>query len=220
MALDLLGIGSIAAPIVGGLFGASSAKSQNKAAARAAQAQMDFQREMSNTAHQREVQDLKLAGLNPILSAGGGGASAPSGASYTPVSEAAGISEGISSALQQRLLQAQLDNIKQDTAVKRQTEALVNDQSQQTIMDTAVKRFAAEGLKMDNVLKSLDADLYSSSAGGALNVINKVSKSGVGGFVSSILGSAASKVGSAARGLNTTSKHVYVRPPSPPRSSR
>lgn len=46
-----------------------------------AQKQMDFQQQMSSTAHQREMQDLISAGLNPNLSAGGNGSSTPSGAS-------------------------------------------------------------------------------------------------------------------------------------------
>lgn len=119
-------LGSIIAAgssLLGGILQNNSAKAQ-------AQNQMDFQREMSDTAHQREVKDLEAAGLNPILSARGSGASTPSGAS-APVENV--LKDVVSSAQAYRRQNAELENIEQTNDLikaqqyQAQTQGVLND---------------------------------------------------------------------------------------------
>lgn len=118
-------IGSIA----GGLIGSSSAKKANKAAAREAELNREFQREMAQNAHQYEVEDLRKAGLNPILSAGGSGASASGGAGNAAVlNEGDSIATGVSTALQAAIAKANIQNIKADTQQKAANTQLANKQ--------------------------------------------------------------------------------------------
>jgi hypothetical protein len=92
---------------LGSFFGGQQ---QNASSEQAAREQMEFQREMSNTAYQRQVADMRAAGLNPMLAAmKGGGASTPSGAMPVYVNPAAQASEsfgrvasGVASAAQAR----------------------------------------------------------------------------------------------------------------------
>lgn len=78
----------IVPPLIGAgasLFGSASARSgaseANKQNLMIAREQMAFQERMYKHRHQYEVDDLRAAGLNPILSAQYGGGSSPPGAS-------------------------------------------------------------------------------------------------------------------------------------------
>ena len=112
------GLGGAIFTGVSSLIGGKSASASSAAST---QAQMDFQERMSNTAHQREVADLRAAGLNPILSAKYGGASTPAGASMTYPNV---IGDAASSALNAKLLGAQIDKVQQETKNLKNTQKI------------------------------------------------------------------------------------------------
>lgn len=96
---------------IGDIFGASaendrqfnSAEAQKSREFNSVEAQKvrDWETTMSNTAYQRQVADMQKAGINPILSAGGQGASTPtaSPATSTPASVSSSPNGLISSAV-------------------------------------------------------------------------------------------------------------------------
>jgi hypothetical protein len=114
------------APIIGAGLSFLGGRQQNVASAQAAQRQMDFQREASDTSYQRQIADLKAAGINPMLVSRLGGASTPAGAMpqfVNPGFQAGQIFSGMQSsaasaqqaATQEELSKPQMELVKANT---------------------------------------------------------------------------------------------------------
>lgn len=91
----------------------------------------EFQERMSNTAYQRAMADMRLAGLNPILAYKQGGAGTPAGS----VPQVPDFGKGIASALAMTRQKQEIKNMKM---------TVHKDESQRDLNDAQISRTEAE----------------------------------------------------------------------------
>lgn len=146
-----MSFGDILGSAVSAIGSFAGLKSANRANRQLAGRQMDFQKDMSNSAYQRSMADMKKAGLNPILAYQQGGASSPAGATAN-MQDA--ITPAINSANTVSRTRAEIDNL-------RAQNAQINSQ---TILNEALQKSATADalLKVNSAKKvAVDADLAS-----------------------------------------------------------
>lgn len=135
---------------VGALGSFLGGERANQANSAQALRQMNFQEDMSKTAHQREVLDLKAAGLNPILSAQRG-ASTPGGAMAQQIDT---LSPAVNTALQVSRNSAEVGVLRQQAKNLVMSIDLIDAQTWKTDVDRALSSLAYnEKLKMIELLR-------------------------------------------------------------------
>ena len=100
----------------------------NKQAREAVNRQISFQREAFRSRYQWQMQDMRQAGLNPILSYSQGPPAAPAGSSYIPESMGKDLSRHMATAVQAYQATNQAKQIRAETARTQKDEELKDQQ--------------------------------------------------------------------------------------------
>lgn len=138
--------------IIAGLIAAGGSVVSNVLNSAEAARNRRFQERMSSSAHQREVSDLRAAGLNPMLSARSGGSSTPGG-DRAPIEDS--VAKGVSTALQAKALNAQIELMK---AQAQQAYAGANQSNQQAEDVFATRAGRLDLTRAQAVLATSNAD--------------------------------------------------------------
>ena len=126
---------------IAGVLGAEEANDQRVASSRD---QMAFQERMSNTAHQREVKDLAVAGLNPMLSAKLSGASSPAGSMPVVENSSTSAETASTNAMNRALIAAQIKTAESQAALNSAQAAKVVEETQQVHSESGLKAIDLE----------------------------------------------------------------------------
>lgn len=159
------GLASAVGSVASGALSAFGGHKANKANIASARESMRWQEEMSNSSYQRAADDMRKAGLNPILALSKGGASTPSGPTSTSQNE---LSESASSAKEVSRMAVELAKIRADTALTnalaRKADADIANSNMSTastvryqnaLGDQADSQIAVNALTARNILQNL-----------------------------------------------------------------